>query len=587
MAATPTKPEIKRLQEAINWSFRQLQPFRANDMEAMRQYVGAHYSQKGASKKVPFNLMELAISTYTQRLAGGKPKALMTTPHQSLLPQTAKLQRGTNHLLEEIDFHTTLADAIQGAFFSMGIIKSGLDLRGQIEWNGFMHDVTQPFADSITLDNWVHDMSATRWDKVQFCGDKYTMLLEDAKEIFDGPGVKNLKPMQDMVGGRDETKELSQGGGWNKAWYRDAVELWDVWDPRKNRIIALSAGEQAYDCDVTGEYLGVVDWNGPERGPYRLLRFNRVRGNIMPTPPVGLWRDMHDLSNNIMRKLERQAKRQKTITAITPGGTADGQSVLTASDGDMIKILNPNNINTLNFPGVEPQLLALLIQLKNMASWLWGNLDALGGLSPQSETLGQDRLLTASASQRLIKMQNTTLDFAVSIISSLAEFLYTDPLIVLPQTKRYGDISRQILWTPEDREADFLQYNITVEPHSLQYQSPSERIETIRQILVQLVAPFADMLQAQGIAVDFEALFKIIGNYSGLDELNQILLYTNPRHTQEGPVRSKQSAATTRTNVRVNRPGATSQGRDEAMVSHLLGQGQQQSQMNQMTRPTG
>jgi len=107
MAATPTKSEIKRLQQAINWSFRQLKPFRANDIEAMRQYVGRHYSNKGSTKTVPFNLLELAVSTYTQRLAGGKPRMLATTPHRSLMPQAAKLQRGTNHLLEEIIFHKT------------------------------------------------------------------------------------------------------------------------------------------------------------------------------------------------------------------------------------------------------------------------------------------------------------------------------------------------------------------------------------------------------------------------------------------------------------------------------------------------
>ena len=585
MAKTPTVSEIMRLQEAINWSYRQLKSFRENDASAMREYVGYHYSRTGSDKKVPFSLMELAISTYTQRLSGGKARSLITTPHGQLKAQTAKLQRGTNNLLEEIDFHITLPEVIQGAFFSIGILKIGLDLRGQQEWNGFLHDVTQPFADSVTLDNWVHDMGATRWDKVGFCGDRYTMDLADARDMFERGDL--LRPL-DYVGNslNDRAQELSQGDGYNRMDYREQTEVWDIWDPRENRIIMLAAGE-GLEADVTGEYLDVIDWNGPERGPYRLLRFNPVRGNVMPVPPVGLWRDMHELANNVMRKLGRQARRQKTVYGVKPGGEPDGNATMTADDGEMIKLQDPKNIANLSYPGVDPQQLAFLIQIKNMASWLWGNLDALGGLSPQAETLGQDRLLTASASQRLVRMQNIVLDFTQDSIESLSELLYTDPLITLPQTKRFGNVSIPVLWTPQDREADFTQYNMKVEPYSLQYRSPSERLETIRQWMHQMVAPFAQQMAAQGIHVDYEKLNKIIGEYTGLDEINDILIYTNPRHAEAGPQRALQAPVTTRINTRVNRPGATSQGKDEAMVSHLLGMGQQQSQLNQVARPTG
>ena len=587
MAKKPTKIEIMRLQEAINWSYRRLDSFRKNDKYAMEQYVGRHYSDHGSQKKVPFSLLELAITTYTQRLSGGKPKVLFTTPHDQLQPQKSKLQRGTNHLLEEIDFGETLADAVQGGFFSMGIIKMGLDLRSQQEWNGFLHDVMQPFADSVTLDSWVHDMTATRWDKVQFCGDRYSLDLEDAADMFD-QGDK-LMPINDTEGygqNEDRLKEMTQAGGFNREHYREIGEVWDIWDPRENRVITLAAGE-AEPCDVTGEFLHVMDWDGPERGPYRLLRFNPVRGNIMPLPPVALWMDMHELSNNVMRKLGRQAARQKTLFGVVPGAEADANTAMTHSDGDLVKMLTKGGVTPINFPGVEPQQLAFLIQLKNMASWLWGNLDALGGLSPQAETLGQDRLLTAAASQRLVKMQNTTMNFAHSCILCLSELLYGDPGIILPQTKRHGDIEIPVFWTPEDREADYIEYNMTLEPYSLQYRSPTERLETIRQWMHQMVAPFMQQMMAQGIHVDFEKLNRIIGDYTGLDELKQILIYTNPRHTEEGPVRALQSPTTNRTNTRINRPGATSQGKDEAMVNNLMNFGQQASQAAQVTRPTG
>ncbi len=184
-------------------------------------------------------------------------------------------------------------------------------------------------------------------------------------------------------------------------------------------------------------------------------------------------------------------------------------------------------------------------------------------------------------------MQTTTTDFAHSCILTLSELLYGDPNIVLGQTKRHGDIEIPVFWTPEDREANFIEYNMTLEPYSLEYHSPTERLETIRKTMAQIALPFQQQMMAQGIHIDMEKLFDIIGDYTGLDELKQILIYTNPRGTQEGPERALQSPSTTRTNVRVNRPGATSQGKDEAMVNNLMNFGQNAGQAAQVSRPTG
>ena len=296
---------------------------------------------------------------------------------------------------------------------------------------------------------------------------------------------------------------------------------------------------------------------------------------------------MHKLANNVMRKMDRQARRQKTVYGVRPGGETDASVVMQANDGQMIKMHDPRNVSTLNFPGVESGLMAFLIQIKNMTSWLWGNLDALGGLSPQAETLGQDRLLSASASQRLLRMQSTVTEYAHECIWTLSELLYNDPLITLPLTKRIDNYEIQTLWTPEDRESDFMEYNMKLEPYSLQYRSPSERLETIRQTMMQLVFPFSQMMAMQGIFVDFEKLYRTVAEYTGLDELNDILIYTNQRQTEQGPVRSLQSPVTNRINTRVNRPGATSQGQDEAMTRHLFGMNQQDSQMAQVTRAIG
>jgi len=49
----------------------------------------------------------------------------------------------------------------------------------------------------------------------------------------------------------------------------------------------------------------------------------------------------------------------------------------------------------------------------------------------------------------------------------------------------------------------------------------------------------------------------------------------------------KMSPNTTRTNVRVNRPGATESGKEEALVQTLMGGGVNDDQMKSVSRPTG
>jgi len=582
---------LKRLRNAIEWSRRKLLPFREQRVNAIREFVGQHYSDNGSNDRVPFNFLEIATSIYTSQLASNNPKVMVSTPHAQLKTSAYDLQLAVNILMQEIQIHKTLRKAVLEALYGMGVVKVGLEQGAQVEIGGFLHDVGQPFCDVVGLDDWVHDMSAKRYEEVSFAGNRYRIPFYQLSEsgLYDPKVVANLQPTNSShynlynEGGDERAENLAKGHDSNPDEYLDYIELWDLWLPHDNKIITIPTEGES-------EPLRVVEWSGPEEGPYHILQFTDVPGNMMPLPPVSVWIDMHELANRIFRKLGRQAERQKTILGVRGTAAEDGERIVRANDGEAILLDNPEAAREYKFGGIDQTSLAFLIQLRQMFSYQAGNLDVLGGLGPQTQTVGQERLLAASASKRMGDMQGRMMSFTREVVRSLAKYLWYDPFITLPLVKREPGIELGITveWGPEQREGDFV-YDIEIAPYSMKEDSPGDKLNVIMQFL-NTMAPFMPMMEQQGLAFDFEGIARKFAQYTNLDDLDEIMTFMGEPLGLGEPMsggrggEARQSPSTTRTNVRVNRPGTTQGGQEQAMVAQLLGQGKQPSEQAAMTR---
>lgn len=590
-----SKQDIQRLIDAMDTARRKLEPYRTNRLELIRQFVGKHYSDNAARDRVPVNLIELAVNIYLQHLVAQSPQVLIDTFYEELKPQAMMFQVALNHLSNEIEMRNTLRDWVTDALFSVGILKVGIcGGYSEVEIDGFTHDIGQPYADVISLDDWVHDMSAKRWDQIGFAGNRFRVPLAEAmgNESYDSKVRGQLQATHKNETddyGSERVEEISRGGDSEFEEFEDMVELWEVWLPRENLVITLPHGTN------TQAPLKVSEWNGPEKGPYHILGFERVPDQIMPLPPVSLWEDLHDLANRLWRKLGRQAERQKTILGVQGGADTDGQRIVNANDGDAIRIDSPDKAREYRFGGIDQHNLAFLVHAKDMMSYLAGNLDAIGGLGSQADTLGQEELLTSSASKRMESMQADVIYSTKRVYEDLALYLYTDPLIEMPLVKRIPGVPVDIpfVWRPEDREGDYLDYNFTIEPHSMAPQTPAKRLNTLTQIFSQYIAPFAPLMMEQGIQINFTGLLRHLAKLAHMPELDDILQFSTPSPLERpGPIGEGREASpmptqTTRRYERVNRPGSTRQGKDEVLMQTLLGGNPQQSQQAAFTRPTG
>ena len=576
------KDRMSRLSDAMLFSRRKMQPFREKRLRSIRQYVGFNYSDGGTTDRTPVNLLEMALNIYRRQVAAQRPQALVRTKNGDLAAEADDFETVINHTLEEIDFEDTLSRWVLDAMFGLGVVKVGISDGKVGEINGFRHDAGQVFCDNVDFEDFVFDMSSKRWDQVQFCGNRYSMPYEAVMDLklFNKNKIHEPSYTRSTNEQGDERLITLQTGGETigNEQYLPTIELWDVWLPYENVIVTMQADTMAGGF-YEGEPLRIMEWNGPEVGPYHLLSYIDVPGNILPLSPASLLIDMHELVNSLFRKLGRQAERQKTITAVQGGAEEDGTRVVNASDGDTILSDRPEATREMKFGGVDNATLAFMVQVKDMFSYLGGNLDSLGGLSPVAKSGKHDQLLHQSASLRISDMQARTTTATRKVLESVADYIFYDPA---PNPRIYKkiphtDMHVKVDFAPEIREGDRLDYAVDIAPFSMQSRSPGERLQTLSEIMTQFIIPMSQQLQQRGVVVDHEKFLEFLSKYSNTNEIEEILRIADFKEMEEMRENGMGESASKPTNterkyVRENvSTGGTRAGRDNAMVQTLMG----------------
>ena len=105
---------------------------------------------------------------------------------------------------------------------------------------------------------------------------------------------------------------------------------------------------------------------------------------------------------------------------------------------------------------------------------------------------------------------------------------------------------------------------------------------TNAQLVVQLQwLRICAILNAKGI-------YELALKFGGLEsEMEEIVMFLSDTSEAGGQGQPAQPTSTTRTNVRVNRPGATRQGKDDAMGRILMGAGVQDGEAAALSRGVG
>lgn len=573
------------LKNAIEPARKQLEPFRQELADALKAYTGPHYG-KNSTEDRPINMLQLSVESLLQQLSSRAPQVLCNTHKPELRSSAIELELAMNQALKKMKFEQEHRLWVLSAIFLVGIMEVGLDIVDTPEIDDEPLPITDVFCETIMFDDFVFDMTASKWDRRQvgFWGHKYRMSLAEAKNdpSFDKEARQELKGMEKP--GSDETASVSKpnGNSGTSDSFNEMCEIWQIFVPQENEVVTFSV-------DGGDKPLKTVKWHGPKHGPYHMIGFNPVLNNIMPLSPVANWIDLDDLENKLYTKLGRQASRQKTIGICDQSAVKDGQNIIKTSDGDVIAVGNPNAFKEASFGGVNQQTLGFALNVKSMADWVMGNLSQQAGLGASADTLGQERMIKQAGSVRIGSMSGVVLTATEGVLRDIAFYLHNHPMLEMDLTLDITgmDMKLPIKWPHRNngygeevdvRKGDYEQYDISVEPYSMVSVSPGERAQLLRDIWSRDVLPAIQL----GIQPDVHAYIAQLAKYLDLPELTAIVPMSqesmNPQERFSGGGSVPQAGKPNGQYRRVSQSnGMSDRGMDQQREMQLLsGKGEQE-----------
>jgi hypothetical protein len=603
VAKSKTKDlDLSRLCTAMRASRWMLEKFRSNRREMTREYVGHRWSEEGAEAVVPVNLLSLFISVVGRNLIAKNPRVLLSTFQKEAKPVVASMQAFANREIDRMELADTLQRVVVDALFSVGISKVALATPADAAEKSWQLRAGVPFVEQIDLDDFVFDAHARSFQDVAFMGHRYRRPLDTIRDskLYE-KSRKQLTESHDEpynIEGDEKIKRLGMGyQQMMQQEYEPHVDLWEIYLPRHQLIVTLAdSWVGGGEIDEDGP-LRVQKWIGPYCGPYHILGYGTVPGNAMPKAPIQDLFDLHDAANRTYRKVMRTVDRIKEITAVRGGAMEDGSRVQQANDGDILRVDDPTSINQLVLGGQAlQQILAVATVFNDLFSRQAGNLDVLGGLSPQAKTAHQEALLNENSSSLIADMQQRTVGYVSQVIESLCWYWHKDP--IKTQTSIYSPrgmpgIQSQRKVTPQQRQQiPFDALEIKVDPYSMSYATPQTRMQALNQVVQQTIMPLMPLLQQQGIAFDLHTYLDKIASYMDQPDLAEILTVREPPENRTpsgggGGEAPGMPQETTRNYVRDNVSSQTRQSSNNNLVSSLMGVDTGGAQKNGAMKPLG
>ena len=546
-AAVSVKADIDydRLATAMRKSRRMLEFFRRMRREAVKEYVGRRWSATGADAEVPINLIAKFVQIISRSLVAKDPRVMLSTMSSAETAAVSGMEEWLNPHLEKTYFAEKARRFVSDALYCVGIMKVALGSPAS-EADDYANLSGVPFAETISIDDFVFDPGCTSLEKASFAGHRFTMPLEEAKSLgyFDAKARKLLMARESAnynEDGDERLASLTRGSDSSSDDdFEEMVVLWEVWIRRENKVVTLVATPGGGVPSGDARPLKVQDWLGPECGPYHYLGLGLVPDNPMPKAPVMDLLPLHELVNRLYVKLGQQAERQKEVLPVRGGQMDDAGRLVDTADGYPMPCDNADNISPVSYGGPSQLNLQFAIHARDTFNNQAGNLDLLAGAAPQSKTASQDKMLNENASAGVSDMQEMTVAAISKILRAYSWYLWYHPELVMESTREAPGapdvtVRRRVLPGANGRQADgknrrtgpFENLNLRVDPYSLQHKSPQQRLSVIDQTVKDLM-PMMQMLSTQGVNFDAQAYLKIRAKYSDEPDLLKIFTIGEP-----------------------------------------------------------
>lgn len=488
----PVEVTPKKLNSAVQQGFKRVEKMRVNRMKFIAEYVGPFYdANQSEGAATPLNFIYDAVAILVPNLVSRNPKHRVKSDFTVYNDYARLIEISLDKLADEQDLYRSIRMVIVDSLFGLGVMRTGLTFAGQtIDYDEATIQVVRPYADRVDLDDFCIDPFCRSMDEAAFMGNRVLhtrRFLYDSGE-FDPAVIEKLPSAGEDP--RREVMDISMGSN-RKAEANelmDYVELVEVYIPDEKVIVTVPFAESVH----TQDFLRVIDYTGPDPGPYHFLGFHWAPNNPFPVPPVAMWYDLHMVANRLAAQATSQALRQRDVLLYRQGAHETAARIHKSRDGDTIAADDPQGVNAVSLGGVNEKIYEHLRFLyQRFAESGPGDFRQLGGMATEAGTATEATILKQAASVRVNDMNDQIYAFTAGVAKHNAWYLHHNPVIEMPVVYRDTNGAEiQMMLTPDARRGDFLDYHFDIQPMSMKRTDPQEDSMKMLQF-VQVFFPVA------------------------------------------------------------------------------------------------
>lgn len=437
------------------------------------------------------SLLRQAAQAEVISLAANRPRFL-ASPLTSNRTAFARLYADAlNAYSKSMRLEEALQDCALNAFYSIGVAKVYMaeSVPIWLESDEWM-DPGKPFCLSLSLHHLVYDTSATDFRYCQFIADRYRVRYEDL--LADNRFSRKVRQQIERLGPAttSELFAMEPGGMWSS---EDTLEPM-VW--LADVFIAKTSTVETYAIDenfsiVVEEPLATVKWDGEETGPYHFLNLGPVPGKTTASSPGQNLLRIHNLVNSNYRKLAKQAERLKTINLGVKEDEQIVQAIKQGEDGDYILSEHAEPVRPLRIGGPDQNLFAFTLNALDMFGRMANNLDQRLGLGQSTDTARQEAIVAQGVNRVESYNQERFVKFVREIARELGRLLFKANVTVPTQHQIGKEIVLDVPWKAAveeaSREGEFTDYDIDIDPYSMAYRSPQQKVMELQETFMELM----------------------------------------------------------------------------------------------------
>ncbi len=522
----------QKVQHVVKRGFERMQTYRHARAMFVKEYVGQYYTKHyGMTGDKPINLIFSAIRAMVPAIVSKNPVNEVSTAHLQYKDYAEMQSMGLDTIQRRIKLKETLRAWVVSAMFSLGIVKTGIAAGGNsILIDSQLVDPGEIYVSLVDLDDFVIDPLCKDLMESSFLGDRTSVprqfLLD--YDLYDHDLVKQLPSSTMMWGDTRATAEISRqnNGAFDMKDLQDMVNVVELWIPGANALVTIpDPREITFD-----KYIGITDYYGPKKGPYRFLKFTPpVDANPLPVAPVSLYYDLARAVNRTMVKTLDQSDAQRNIMLYKPSHTDVAQDVLDAENNEAVATDDPNAVKIVSFDGQAQSNVQMLQQLQVWFNYMSGNPDQIAGIKSEAETATQANILQGNAMISIEDARDILYDGSAGISEDCAWYMHHDPLLnIVVARRKPGMEMEQITITPEQRRGEVEDFIYKIRPKSMSRLDPTVRSKRLMEFLTNALPALTNtamMMMQLGTPFNLQKVITITANELDIGDDMQEIFY--------------------------------------------------------------